>query len=143
MKKAKNGDHVKVHYSGKKEDGSVFFNSKDREPLEFVIGEGNVIKGMEDGVIGMQVGDQKKIEIPPEDAFGQMKEDLVVAVSENKFPDNVKPISMGQQFQFKSPDGNLHHATVVDVKGDSIVLDANHPLAGETLLIDVEVMEIY
>lgn len=143
MKKAKNGDRVKVHYSGKKEDGSVFYNSKDREPIEFVIGQGNVIKGMEKGVIGMQVGDQKQIEIPPEDAFGSMEEDLVIAVSENNFPDNVKPISMGQHFQFKSPDGNLHNATVVDIKDDSILLDANHLLAGETILIDVEVMEIY
>ena len=134
---------MKVHYSTKNEGGSILYNSRDWEPLEFVVGEKRVIGGVEKGVIGMQVGDQKKIKIPPEDAFGPVKKNLVLSVLEKKFPDNVKPISIGQHFRFKQSNGKLQHATVVDIKGDSIILDGNHPLAGKTLLIEVEVMDIY
>lgn len=141
MSKAKDGDTVKVHYTGKLNNGEVFDTSKEREPFEFKIGGQAVIPGFEKGVVGMGVGDTKTIEISPEDAYGEKKEELVVEVQKSELPEDITP-SVGQRLQIKQQDGNPIVVTITDMNEDNITLDANHPLAGYTLFFDVELVEI-
>ncbi len=141
MNQAKTGDTVKVHYTGKLEDGVVFDSSKDRPPLEFTIGGGEVIAGFENGIIGMEVGGKKTISIPPEDAYGPRREELVLYVKKTDFPDNIVP-AVGQQLQVRQPNGGIIDLVVTEMNEDTVTLDANHPLAGKTLIFDVELVEI-
>jgi peptidylprolyl isomerase len=141
MSKAKNGDTAKIHYTGKLEDGKVFDNSRERGPLEFIVGNGDVIPGIEKGVLGMETGDTKTIEIPPEEAFGQRREELVIEIGKSELPDHITP-TMGQRLQMQKPDGGDIELLIVDVKKETVTLDANHPLAGHTLFFDLELVEI-
>jgi len=137
----KKGDKVKVHYTGKLEDGTVFDSSQDKQPLEFTIGEGQIIPGFEDGVVGMDIGDKKSLTIPPEKAYGDNRDDLIIEVNKTDIPENIKP-SVGQQLQIKQPDGNVIGVTITGMADESVTLDANHPLAGKTLQFDVELVEV-
>ena len=141
MSKVKDGDTVKVHYTGKLEDGTVFDSSKEGEPLELTIGAGNVIEGFEKGVIGMERGSSKTVTIPPEKAYGSMNEELVAKVKKENFPENVTP-AIGEQLQLKQQDGNIVNVTITEMRGDTVTLDANHPLSGKTLIFDIELVEI-
>jgi peptidylprolyl isomerase len=141
MGQAKLGDTVKIHITEKMEDDSVVESSQDRGPLEFEIGAGNVISGLEQGVIGMRTGDKKTITIPPEDAFGQPREDLVIDLNKNEIPEGIK-LSVGVHLNIQTSEGQVFKVKVVDVKEDTVTLDANHPLAGATLNFDVELIEI-
>lgn len=141
MSKAKEGERVKIYFTGRREDGTVFGASEEDEPVEFVIGEGDIISGMEEEVVGMAVGDQKTITVPPEKGFGPIKKELIKVVEKKDFPENLTP-TVGLQVQLKKPDGDVIDASVIDIKGESVYLDANHPLAGETLKIDVELLDI-
>ncbi len=141
MSKVKDGDTVKVHYTGKLENGEVFDTSKEQEPFEFTVGNKAVIPGFEKGVFGMEVGDSKSIEIPPEEAYGAKQDQLVVEVNRSEFPDDITP-TIGQRLQIRQQDGNPIIVTITDLAEDIITLDANHPLAGYTLFFDVEVIEI-
>lgn len=141
MSKAKDGDTVKVHYTGQLENGEVFDNSRQRDPLEFIIGSGNVIPGFENGIIDMEVGDTKRITISPEEGYGERREELVVKVMKNEFPDHISP-AVGQQLQIKQGEGDILNVNITALDEKSVTLDANHPLAGHTLLFDVELMEI-
>jgi peptidylprolyl isomerase len=141
MRQAKNGDMVKVHYTGKLENGEVFDTSKDRQPLEFTIGDGDLIPGFEEGIIDMEIGETKSITIPSEKAYGPRKEELVVKVTKDNFPDDITPVT-GHQLQVKQKDGNLINLTITGIDEDTVTLDANHPLAGYDLIFDVELMEI-
>ena len=141
MSKVKNGDTVKVHYTGKLENGDVFDSSREREPFEFTLGNKAVIPGFEKGVVGMGVGDTKTIEIPPEEAYGAKQDELVVVVKKSEFPEDITP-SVGQRLQIKQQDGNPVVVTITDLTEDNITLDANHPLAGYTLFFDVELIDI-
>jgi len=141
MSKAKDGDTVKVHYTGKLEDGTVFDSSKEGEPLELTIGAGNVIEGFEKGVIGMERGGSKTVTIPPEEAYGSMNEELVAKVKKENFPENISP-AIGEQLQLKQQDGNIVNVTITEIRGDSVTLDANHPLSGKSLIFDIELVEI-
>lgn len=141
MSKVKDGDTVKVHYTGKLENGDVFDSSREKEPFEFTVGNKAVIPGFEKGVLGMEVGDTKTIEIPPEEAYGAKQDELVVEVKKSEFPDDITP-TIGQRLQIKQQDGNPIVVTITDLTEDSITLDANHPLAGYTLFFDVEVVDI-
>lgn len=141
MSQAKTGDKVKVHYTGKLEDGTVFDSSKNREPLEFDLGGGNVIPGFEDGILGMEVGESKTVTIAPDQAYGQPKPDLVATVERKQFPDNIKP-EVGLQLQMSQPNGQPLNVTITNIEGDSITLDANHPLAGKTLVFDIELLAV-
>ena len=141
MSKAKDGDKVKVHYTGQLENGDVFDSSKQRDPLEFVIGSGNVLPGFENGIIDMEVGDSKRITISPEEGYGEKREELVVTVMRNEFPDHITP-AVGQQLQIKQEKGDILNVNITALDEESITLDANHPLAGHTLLFEVELMEI-
>lgn len=141
MSKAENGDTVKVHYTGKLESGEVFDTSEGKPPLQFTIGKGTLIPGFEKGVVGMEVGDKKTIELSPEDAYGARREELMVAVKKSEFPTNITP-TVGQRLQIRLQDGNPITVTIADLNEDSITLDANHPLAGYTLYFEVELVEI-
>ena len=141
MGQAKSGDKVKVHYVGKLEDGTVFDSSENRPPLEFEIGKGNVIPGFESGVIGMELNGKKTVTIPPDDAYGHRRQELTVEVSKGDFPPDITP-SVGQQLQIKRPDGHVIDVTITAVEGDKVTLDANHPLAGKTLIFEIELVEI-
>jgi len=141
MSKVKDGDTVKVHYTGKLENGDVFDSSREKEPFEFTVGNKAVIPGFEKGLVGMGVGDTKTIEIPPEEAYGSKQDELVVVVNKSEFPDDITP-SVGQRLQIKQQDGNPVVVTITDLTEDSITLDANHPLAGYTLFFEVEVLDI-
>ena len=141
MSKVKDGDTVKVHYTGKLEDGTVFDSSKEGEPLELTIGAGNVIEGFEKGVIGMERGGSKTVTIPPEEAYGPMNEELVAKVKKETFPGNITPV-IGEQLQLKQQDGNIVNVTITEIIGDTVTLDANHPLSGKTLIFDIELVEI-
>jgi peptidylprolyl isomerase len=141
MSKVKDGDTVKVHYTGKLENGDVFDSSREQEPFEFTVGNKAVIPGFEKGVLGMEVGDTKTIEIPPEEAYGEKQEQLVVEVKKSEFPEDITP-TVGQRLQIKQGDGNPIVVTITDLTEESITLDANHPLAGYTLFFDVELVDI-
>lgn len=141
MSKVKDGDTVKVHYTGKLENGDVFDSSREREPFEFTVGNKAVIPGFEKGVVGMGVGDTKTIEIPPEEAYGAKQDELVVEVQKSELPDDITP-TIGQRLQIKQQDGNPIVVTITELTDDSITLDANHPLAGYTLFFDVELVDI-
>ena len=142
MSLVKDGDTVKIHYTGKLEDGTVFDSSDGRDPLELKVGAGHVISGFEKGVVGMEVGGTKTITIPADDAYGERRDDLTVNVKKTEFPENITP-EIGQQLQLKQPDGNMVNVMVTDVQEELVTLDANHPLAGKTLVFDVEVVEVF
>ena len=141
MTQAKTGDSAKVHYTGKLQEGDVFDSSEGREPLEFRIGDGKVIPGFEQGVVGMEVGEKKNISISPEEGYGIRNEELVAVIEKTLLPSDVDT-SMGQQLQVKQQDGNVIQLVVTEETEENVTLDANHPLAGKTLLFDVELVEI-
>ncbi len=141
MQSAQVGSTVKVHYTGKLDDGIVFDSSRERDPLDFTIGNGQLIGGFEEAVVGMSVGDMKTIIIPTAKAYGVHKSDLVVNINRAQFPDNIDP-KEGLQLNLKSPDGAVLNAIITSVGEDSVTLDANHPLAGKDLTFDLELVEM-
>lgn len=141
MQQAQNGDKVKVHYHGKLRTGETFDSSDGREPLEFTLGSGQVIKGFDEGVKGMQAGDKKTVEIPVEEAYGEKSEDMIIEFPKTQFPPDVTP-EVGAQLMMSNGAGQQLPVTITEVKEDSVTLDANHPLAGEDLIFDLELVEI-
>ncbi len=149
MAKAKEGDRVRVHYTGRLDDGSVFDASECAEdecgcehgPLEFTLGAGEVIPGFDAGVAGMEVGETKTIHIPVEDAYGERIEEMVAVVPRGDLPKEIKPV-VGQQLEVTQEDGQLFQVLVVEVSEESITIDANHPLAGQALNFDLKLVEI-
>ena len=137
---AQKGDTVQVHYTGRLSDGQVFDSSEGGEPLEFKVGAGEVIKGFDDGVEGMSVGDKKRIEIESTDAYGERIEGLVQTIPREGLNLDTEP-RVGMSLVMQLPDGNQIPVAVTEVTDDSITLDANHPLAGEKLIFDVERVE--
>lgn len=138
---AKAGDAVKVHYTGTLKDGSVFDTSLDREPLEFILGQGQLIPGFEQAVIGMKVGESKTVNIPMDQAYGPHNYELISVIDRDKLPEGMNP-EIGQQLQAQQPDGQTRIVTVIDISETSITVDANHPLAGKDLTFEIELMEI-
>lgn len=141
MSQAKEGDKVKVHYTGKFEDGTLFDSSQERGPLEFTVGSGQLIHGFDQGVRGMVVGDKKTVEITPENAYGKRNEDLTTTVKRTEFSKEIVP-EVGQQLETQDKDGQQVILTITGIDGDDVSLDANHPLAGKTLHFDLELVEI-
>ena len=134
-------NNISVHYTGKLKDGEVFDSSEGREPLKFVVGDGNMIPGFEKGVLGMQINEKKTIEIPFDQAYGDIRKDLFHEVSNDNLPQDLKP-EIGMQLQSKSQDGSVLNVTIIKVNENSVTIDANHPLAGKDLYFDIEVVEI-
>jgi len=141
MAQAKAGDRVKINFIGKLEDGSVFANTADREPLEFKLGEGKIIPGIENAVEGMNVGESKTVKVPPEQAYGQRRDELVEELGRDKFPKNIE-LQVGQKFEVPQQEGQPMVVRVVDVSEQTVTLDANHPLAGRDLTFELELLEI-
>ncbi len=141
MQQVKKGDKIKVHYHGRLKDGTSFDSSEGREPLAFEVGSGMVISGFDKGVTGMTVGEKKTITIPVEEAYGLTNEEMFMEVPKSNFPPDLKP-EIGLQLTMSDESGNQFPVTIAEVKDDVIILDANHPLAGEDLIFDLELMEI-
>jgi FKBP-type peptidyl-prolyl cis-trans isomerase 2 len=141
MVQAKEGDTVKVHYTGKLDDGTVFDTSDERAPLEFTIGSGQIISGFEKAVVGMEPGEIKTTTIPPEEAYGPRRDDMTLTVEREQFPEEIVP-EPGQQLQVQQPDGKAAIVTVSEVSGSTVTLDANHPLAGRPLTFDIRLVDV-
>lgn len=141
MTEVKSGDTVHIHYTGTLADGSVFDSSEGRDPLEFTVGSGQVIKGMDEGLPGMKVGDKKRLEIPADDAYGPLNPDARQSIPREGIPDEI-PLEVGIQLQMQSPEGHVLPVTVVEVTEATVTLDANHPLAGKDLNFDIELVSI-
>jgi FKBP-type peptidyl-prolyl cis-trans isomerase 2 len=140
MKKVQNGDTVVVNYTGRLEDGTVFDSSltEGREPLKAQLGQGHLIKGFEDGIIEMTIGDKKTIEIDPSNAYGDVNSEMIVEVPREQIPEG---ISVGDMLQAEGPMGPVN-VKVAEIKESTIVVDANHPLAGQKLIFDLELVSI-
>ncbi len=141
MTQAKQGSTVRVHYTGTLEDGTTFDSSRDRDPLEFKIGEGQLIPGFEEAVKGMSEGDTKRVEIPCEEAYGPHLDEQIAEVSKEQLPDDVDP-QPGMLLQAQSEDGRVARFRVTEVGDDTVTIDGNHPLAGKTLIFNLEVVDI-
>jgi len=141
MSLVKENATVKVHYTGKLADGQVFDSSEGKEPIEFTLGQGQLIPGFEKGLINMKLNEKKTINIPKDEAYGDSREDLIQEVQKSELPDEIKP-EVGMGLVSKSQDGREMNLLVAEVKEDSIVVDGNHPLAGKDLIFDLEVVEI-
>lgn len=141
MTQAKPGDSVSIHYTGRLEDGTVFDSSRDRDPLEFAIGNGEVIPGFEAAVVGMAPGDAKTEVIAAESAYGPHQPEMVMVVERHHIPAEI-PLDVGQQLQLQGPEGQMVPVMVTDLSEADVTLDANHPLAGETLIFDIELVAI-
>ncbi len=141
MTMAKQGDTVHVHYTGTLEDGTEFDSSRDREPLTFTLGEGQVIAGFDQAVLGMQSGESKRVTIPADEAYGQYEDDLVFEVERAQLPASFAP-TLGEQYQMQQANGQTMIVTVSEISNDSVTLDANHPLAGYDLTFDLELVSV-
>jgi len=141
MQQVKQGDKVNVHYQGKLTDGSIFDSSEGREPLVFTAGSGQVIKGFDDAVLEMKVGDKKTVNIPVLLAYGERNEDMVMEYPITEFPADMNP-EVGMELQMGDNAGNVFPVVIVEVGDEVVVLDANHPLAGQDLVFDIELVSI-
>ena len=140
MQKIKNGDTVSVNYTGKLEDGTIFDSSlvEGREPLNAVLGQGQLISGFEKGLLEMSVGEKKTVEIEHTEAYGEIIKEMVIEVAKNQVPENIE---VGHMLQGNGPMGPVN-VKVVEIKDDVVIIDGNHPLAGKKLIFDLEVMGI-
>jgi FKBP-type peptidyl-prolyl cis-trans isomerase 2 len=141
MATAKNGDNVKVDYVGKLKDGSVFDTSDGRDPLQFKLGSGKIIPGFEEAVIGMNTGESKTVDIPAKSAYGPVVKELIHNVDRSQIPSNIE-LKKGQNLQMQTQDGQSVIVTVKDFSDDTVILDANHPLAGKDLIFEIKLLEI-
>lgn len=139
--KVKKGNTVKVHYTGKLEDGREFDSSLNRQPIQFEVGAGKVIKGFEDAVVGLEVGEKKTVTIPAKDAYGSYDENLLIEIPKKNVPEGVTP-EVGMRLQLVNQLGQAAHVVVTEILDETVRLDANHPLAGKTLVFDLEILEI-
>jgi len=141
MSEAKNGDTVKVHYTGTLSDGSEFDSSRGREPLEFTLGAGGIIAGFDDAVTGMTVGDRQTVTIPAAEAYGSHNPEMVQEVPRSMLPDDME-VEEGMKLQAQGPGGQPFVVTVTAVAAETVTVDGNHPLAGQDLTFDIELVEI-
>jgi len=141
MAQVKSGDKIKVHYHGKLNTGETFDSSAGREPLEFEVGSGQVIKGFDDGVTGMAVGEKKTINIPFDEAYGPKNPEMIIEMPKDRFPADME-IEVGIPLGMSDQEGHQFQVTVVEIKDAVVILDANHPLAGQDLTFDLELVDI-
>jgi FKBP-type peptidyl-prolyl cis-trans isomerase 2 len=141
MAEAQNGNTVKVHYTGKLEDGSVFDSSVERDPLKFTLGQGEVIPGFEEAVVGMELEETRTTTIPADKAYGPHHSEMVVKVDRNQLPPDLEP-EVGQALQLRQEEGRTIMVTITELSESSVTLDANHPLAGKDLTFDIQLVAI-
>jgi peptidylprolyl isomerase len=141
MTQAKQGDTVNVHYTGKLGDGTVFDTSRNRHPLQFTIGKGQVIVGFEQAVDGMHTGESKTVIIPVDNAYGPRREEMIITMERSKLPSGLEP-KVGQRLELTQMDDQNILVTVTAVTDSMLTLDANHPLAGKDLHFDIELVSI-
>jgi FKBP-type peptidyl-prolyl cis-trans isomerase 2 len=141
MAQVKPGDQVKIHYIGKLEDGTVFDSTQGGDPLDIVVGQGNLIAGFEEAVMGMAPEESKTVTIPSDQAYGPRHPELVRVVNRSEVPPHIEP-EENQQLHLSAEDGSQIPVVITNVTEDSITLDANHPLAGENLIFDLTLVEI-
>lgn len=141
MAQTKVGDRVKVNYTGSLEDGTTFDSTSEEEPFEFTLGQGKVIPGFEDAVIGMEEGETKTVSIPAENAYGPHREGNVIVVEKSQFPSNINP-QVGMMLQLRLDEGKTTNAFITEVADETVTLDGNHPLAGKDLVFEIELVEI-
>jgi len=141
MAVVKNGDKVRVHYTGKLTNGEPFDSSHGREPLEFTVGAGQMIKGFDAALPGMNVGDKKTVNIPPSEGYGERSEEAIHEFPMEKVPPGVE-LTIGMQLTLTSTEGPLIPVVVKEIKKDVVILDANHFLAGKELVFDIELIDI-
>ncbi len=141
MASAKTNDTVRIHYTGTLTDGTVFDSSNDREPFEFIIGQGMVIPGFENAVIGMSEGDEKTVSIPAEDAYGHYQDELVAVVARSQVPTEIE-LDIGTILQVRSPEGGIARVVVKKITESEVTLDLNHPLAGQDLTFELKLIKI-
>ena len=141
MQQVKSGDKVKVHYHGRLTSGETFDSSTGREPLEFEVGSGMVIKGFDDGVTGMKIGEKKTVNIPAEFAYGAKNPEMIIEYPKAQFPQDMQ-IEIGMPLVMSSASGQQFQVKIYEIKDEVVMLDANHPLAGEELIFDLELVEI-
>jgi FKBP-type peptidyl-prolyl cis-trans isomerase 2 len=141
MSHVQKGDKVNVHYHGRLTDGTTFDSSEGREPLSFIAGQGQVIKGFDDAVLTMIPGDKKTVNIPVAEAYGHRNDDMVMEYPASDFPEDMNP-EIGMELQMGDDQGNVFPVVIVEINGDMVTLDANHPLAGQDLIFDLELVSI-
>ena len=141
MSEVKTGDTVQVHYTGKLDTGEQFDSSRERDPLQFTLGNGELIPGFENAVIGMKVGDEKTVRIPSNDAYGPYMEEMKMVIDRTKIPEDLE-LKVGLNLTLQGTDERKLNVKIVDVTEDTVTMDANHPLAGQDLLFDIELMKI-
>jgi len=141
MSTASNGDNVKVHYTGKRPDGSIFDSSEGREPLAFTLGQGSMIPGFEKGVLGMAVGDKKSVTFPAAEGYGERREELMIKVPLTQLPDDIKP-EIGMTLSMSQPNGQQVPVKITELTDTDITLDANHDLAGIELTFELDLVSI-
>jgi peptidylprolyl isomerase len=141
MTQVKSGDTVRIHYTGTLNDGTVFDSSQGRDPLEFTVGSGQIIPGLDKALPGMEVGDAKSVPVPAAEAYGPRNDEAVMDVPRTEFPDDI-PLEAGTMLEMRSPDGRAVPVQITEVKEDAVTLDANHRLAGQDLTFDIELVAI-
>lgn len=141
MQTAKKGDKVKIHYHGTLENGQIFDSSLERSPLEFELGSGMVIQGFDNGVLGMAIGDKKTVNIPFMEGYGPVNPEMIFEFPKSNFPEEIVP-EIGLQLTMNNQDGQQFLVTIIEVKEETVILDANHSLAGKNLIFDLELVEI-
>ena len=141
MAEAKQGDTVRIHYTGKLDDGTVFDSSEGREPLEFTLGAEEVIPGFEKAVLGMSPGETRTATIKPDEGYGDFQDDMVFQVDRDRLPSDMTP-EIGTELRVRTPDDSMIPVIIVDVQDDKVTIDANHPLAGRDLVFDITLVEI-
>lgn len=141
-KVAEPGDLVTINYVGKLDDGTVFDSSEGKDPLVVNLGGGEVIPGFENGIIGMKVGEKKTITIPPDSAYGPVRQELIGNIPKEFLAGQEDSLKVGGILRSQSPDGRMMQATILEITDDSVKIDANHMLAGKTLTFDIEVVSI-
>ncbi len=141
MQQVKNGDTVRVHYHGKLDDGSTFDSSQGRDPLEFTVGSGQVIKGFDQALVDMKIGEKKSVHIPVDQAYGQRNQEMVMEYPKKDFPPEMEP-QVGMELQLSDNNGQVFPVVISEIRPESVMLDANHPLAGKDLLFEIELVSI-
>ena len=141
MAQAKNGDTVKVHYNGRLGTGVLFDTSEGSDPLQFEIGSGRLISGFEEAVIGMSPGEKKTVHIPPEKGYGLYRDDRVIKIDQKDLPEDIVPAE-GMTLEICASNGVMVPVQITEIEGSTITLDANHPISEQTLIFEIELLEI-